>query len=289
MKNRKFTIVSPIKNEVKRLERSLPTFYEVNPNEVIICTDEPSPPEVIKAVKRIAKRYNMEHKTKILPVPRNPEYAYHQAWVRRMGYKTAKNDIILTSDIDLMLNKNVLKAIDLVGKNNVGLVSLTKFRHPYNIISFYRTFSFAFLSLIYFFFLRHLGSGTGGLKMTNFSGLYALYRPNWQDSEDEGVKNIYPPSTKRDPSNKIDNNAFRIGEDTYLRDCMVKKYNVIYLSRIGAVIMDREKAFHPSQQIERARYSIKTGRSLLGAIIHASIWAEPHYLKEYLRVRKFSR
>jgi len=289
LKNRKFTVVTLLKNEVKRLERSLPLFYKINPDEVIICTDDPSPPKVLNAINKIAKQYGMENRTKIVAVRRNPEFGYHQAWVRRSGFTASRNDIILTSDIDLLINKNVLKAIDLVGKNNVGLVSLSKFRHPYNLISFYRAFGAAFIIFMYYLLLRHIGSGTSGVKMTTFTGLYALHRPSWLDSEDDGVKKIHSPSTKKNPNEKNNSATFRIGEDTYLRDCMVKKYNIIYLSRIGAVIMDREKIYHPSQQIERAIYSIKTKRSLIGAIIHSIIWAEPHYLKKYLEERKIQR
>ena len=174
-----------MKDEVNRLERSLPLFYKINPDEVIICTDDPSPSKVLKAINRIAAQHGMSDKTKIHSVMRNPEYGYHQAWVRRSGFLAAKNDIILTSDVDLLINKNTLKAINLVGKNNVGLVSLSKFRHPFDLISFYRAFGSAFIIIMYYLLIRHQSSGTGGVRMTTFTGLYALHKPSWLDTEDD--------------------------------------------------------------------------------------------------------
>ena len=277
----KFTIVAPIKDEVERLRRSLPTFYEIGPDEVIICTDDPSPKLIKEAVKELAIQYNMVDKTKVLPVPRNPEYKYHQAWVRRSGYRSAKNDIILTSDIDLYLNKNVHKAIRLIGKDNIGLVSLSKFRPPFNLESFVRTIGEFFLRILYILLLKNIRS-TSGLKMTLFTGLYALYKPYWLDSEGDDIKKMEPPFHKVDFGAKINKESFNMGEDTFLRDSIEKNHRTITLSTIAGVIMDREKHNHPKMQFERGRYNAKRGRSFLGAIVHTVIHIEPNYLKGFL-------
>ena len=190
MQDTPFTIVTPVKDEAHILKTSLPSFYNVGPDEVILCTDDPTPKIVSRTVEKIAKAHNMENRTKILPVPRNTEYAYHQAWVRRSGYLAAKNDVILTTDVDLKITRNVLRAIQLVGKDNVGLVSLTKIRPPYDVLTFARLFGTTSLRILYFLLLRHQKERKSGkgLKMTLFTGLYAFYRPYWLDSEDEGVK-----------------------------------------------------------------------------------------------------
>lgn len=284
----RFSIVTPVKDEAKFLERSLPSFYEINPDEVIICTDDPTPHIIKKTVKEIATRYQMISKTKIHPVPRNPEYSYHQAWVRRSGFLTAKNDTILTSDVDLQLNKNVLEAIELVGKNNIGMITLTKLRYPYNKLGFLRFFGIMILRLLYsLIFNRLVYSDSGkGLRMTLFSGLYVLYRPYWLDSEDDGVKKMVPTVWKQKKGEKIDNNAYNVGEDNYLRDCMEKKHKVLYLTRIGAVVIDRDKHAHPGLQFQRGRYSAKRGRSFLGAVIHTILHIEPNYFKGYLFERQ---
>ena len=223
----------------------------------------------------------MVDKTKVLPVPRNPEYKYHQAWVRRSGYRSAKNDIILTSDIDLYLNKNVHKAIRLIGKDNIGLVSLSKFRPPFNLESFVRTIGEFFLRILYILLLKNIRS-TSGLKMTLFTGLYALYKPYWLDSEGDDIKKMEPPFHKVDFGAKINKESFNMGEDTFLRDSIEKNHRTITLSTIAGVIMDREKHNHPKMQFERGRYNAKRGRSFLGAIVHTVIHIEPNYLKGFL-------
>ncbi|MHA1167757.1 MAG: glycosyltransferase [Candidatus Hodarchaeales archaeon] len=280
-----FTIVVPMKDEIKRLERTLPAFYKVKPDEVIICTDDPIPLGITETVNRIAVNHGMENNTKILNVSRNPEYSYHQAWVRRSGFRAARNDIILTSDIDLVINKNVLKAIKLVGKNNIGMVTLSKFRHPYDVTSYFRAFGLMCLRLLYFLLLRHV-KGSGGLKMTTFTGLYVIYRPYWLEMEDESVKQMAPPIPKRNKYDKYHFDDFNMGEDTFLRDCIEKKYDVIYLSRLGGVIIDREKHYHKSTQFQRGRYSAKRQRSLLGAIVHTILHLEPGYFRGFLSERR---
>lgn len=270
------------------LERSLPSFYNVEPDEVIICTDDPSPKIVVDTIKRIAKRYHMTERTIIHPVPHNPEYSYHQAWVRRSGFLIAKNDFLLVTDIDLELNKNILNAINLVGKNNIGMVSLSKFRYPIDVKSFLRAFGYMSLRLSYFIILQRIKAKKSGegLRMTLFTGLYALYRPYWLDSEDEGVKKMVPSAWKQDLSKKVDQDAYMVGEDNYLRDCMEKKHLVVYLTRIGAVVIDRDKHSHQGIQFQRGRYNAKQGRSLLGAIVHTILHVEPGYFRGYLSERK---
>lgn len=288
MQEKKFTIVVPIKDEVDRLNRSLPSFYRVNPDEVIICTDYPSPPVVINRVNALAKKFDMKDKTKILPVKKNADYSYHQAWVRRAGFTEAKNDIVLTTDIDLDINNNILKAVNLVGENGVGLVSLSKFRQPYDISTFLRAFGYNFLRLSYILILKRIPSKNSGigLQMTLFTGLYAFYKPYWLKTEDEGIKKIVPTAWKQKNKKNYNPNAYNVGEDNYLRDCMERKYRVIYLAQIGAIVIDRDKLALPGMQIQRGRYSARRGRSLLGAIVHSIIKIEPNYLKGFLSERR---
>lgn len=280
----KFSIVAPIKDEVNRLKRSLPFYYETGADEVIICTDDPSPTPILNAVKKIATKHGKLKDTKVLAVSRNPEFKYHQAWVRRLGFKTARNDIVMAADIDLYLNKNVLDAVKIVGKNNIGLVSLYKFKHPYNFETFLRTIGDFLLKITYILFLNRVPKGSG-LYMSLFTGLYAMYRPYWEDSEDEGIKRVHPPFHKASEKQREEIDEIGLGEDTYLRDCMEKMHKVISLSKLGGVVMDREKQYIPKVQFDRGRYSARKGRSYLGAIVHTIAHIEPEYLKGFLYER----
>ncbi|OLS19463.1 MAG: hypothetical protein HeimC3_45430 [Candidatus Heimdallarchaeota archaeon LC_3] len=277
----KFTIVAPIKDEVERLKRSLPYYYKTGADEVIICTDDPSPPLILEAVKKLAIKHGKLKDTKVLAVSRSLEFKYHQAWVRRLGFKTARNDIVMAADIDLYLNKNVLEAVKLVGKNNIGLVSLYKFKQPYNLETFLRTIGDFLLKITYIILLNKVPKGSG-LYMSLFTGLYAMYRPYWENSEDEGIKRVHPPFHKASEKQRREINEIGLGEDTYLRDCMEKKHRVISLSKLGGVVMDREKQYHPKVQFDRGRYSARKGRSYLGAIVHTIAHIEPEYLKGFL-------
>ncbi|MFX1512912.1 MAG: hypothetical protein ACFFCQ_10025, partial [Promethearchaeota archaeon] len=185
----------------------------------------------------------------------------------------------------------VMKAIELVGNNNIGLASLSKFRQPYNLLTFLQTFGYFSLRFFYFIFLRHLHrdykSGKG-LQMTLFTGLYAFYRPYWRDTEDEGIKKLVPTAWQQDrlKLQNVNKDAYNVGEDNYLRDCMEKKYRVLYLARMGATVIDRDKHRDPRLQYQRGRYNAKRRRSLLGAIFHTLLLVEPHYLRGFIAERR---
>lgn len=281
MNDVKFTVVTPIKDEIPRLKKSLPTIYALNPTEVLIITDKPSPPKIVKAVNELSKKYNMEAKTRILEVGRNPEYNYHQAWIRRSGYRNATYDIILTTDVDIYVRKNVLKALNMVGKNGIGMVSLSKFRHPYDLTSLFRAWGNFFLMILHTLIFKYFDGSPSGYKMSTFSGLYALSRPHWLSAEnEEELKKMIPPKYKQKISDDI--NDIPLGEDTFLRDSMLKKkYRVITLDRVGGVVMDREKWIQPEAQFYRGQHYAKVGRSLLGAAVHAIFHTELTFFKGY--------
>ena len=131
--------------------------------------------------------------------------------MRRKGFLEAKNDVILTGDIDLYINKHVLDAVNIVGKDGIGLASVQKFPLQSNlkasIITIWR--------LVYQVFLRSTYSGV-------FTGLYAIYRPYWLETEDDQIKSLQNVKYAGIKGSLL-------GEDTYLRDCMERKYKCVYL------------------------------------------------------------
>lgn len=284
---KKFSVVIPVKNEVDLIRRNLSSWCELKPSEIILCFDKPAPDDCVALARLIARFYNVH--LRILEVERNSEYSFHQAWVRRKGFLEAKHDRILTGDIDLIVNKNVLKAVKMVGKNNVGLVSCSKFRVPTNLTSLWRCFGHNILRKIIAIALTQQFIPPG-LRMTTFTGLYAISRPCWRQSEDEGIKTLVNPkqALRGDYTSSNPLGATSCpGEDSYLRDCMVKKFKVVYLHDIGAKDVQNALRNHPSVQFEVGRYNaLERNRSLLGAIVHTICYFHPYYLQGFLNGRK---
>ena len=287
-----FSIVCPIKDEVNLIPFTLPSFYSVNPSEVILCLDKPAPQNVVETIRKVAKACDAENITRIIEVERNPEYKFHQAWVRRKGFLEAKNDKILTTDIDLIINRNVLKAVNLVGKNNIGLVSCYKFRMPRSFVGLWRTGGRHFLRMLYVILMKRYPKNKRGLRMSLFTGLYALYRPFWLETEDEGIKILINPKQPIREGKTPIHPKFRgicLGEDTYLRNCMEKKYRVVYLPCIGARVLSDPLHDHPAVQYWVGRYNARIARSYLGAVIHVVMHLHFNYFRGFVAERKIMK
>lgn len=262
----KFSIVCPIKDEVDLMQSSLPSFYSVNPDEVILCVDDPPEEKVIEAIGVIAKYHHCGSKTRILKVLRNPSYNYHQAWVRRCGFRAARNDVILTSDIDLVLNKNVLKTVEKVGKDNVGLCSCSKGYGGHRLFNI----------LGYNVFLRLHRTGT-------FTGLYAFYRPFWEETED--VKDAMELKTlKKSNLGTVASGKPRryLGEDTLLLVSMQKKYRTLFVKDVGCVCLTPFSYDIPRLQFEMGRFARASRVTMKSLLLTTFLFGRPHYMRGYL-------
>ncbi len=277
----KFSIVVPVKDEISLLKRTLPSYYSVEPNEVLICTDKPVLKKIKKTVNAIAELYRAGHFTKIVEIEKDPEWFYHQAHVRREGFHKAKYNKILTVDIDLLINKNVHKALDIVGINNVGLISLKKFKKPRDILSFW--------SCIWTTLYWNLYKLFGSLKSSQgFTGLYAIWRPYWLKSEpEEDVKRLVNPKQLFTGEIQDLKNASAItGEDSFLRYCMMKEFKVRHLDDIGAVDLGLPPISLPYLLFRRGQDVAKYGGSFIKCIVRSLLTAQPLYLMGYLHERR---
>ncbi len=282
-----FSIVTPIKNENQLILKTLPSLYQVNPDEVVLCFDKPVERHTLKIVKKIIKAYNADNITKIIEVERNHEWSYHQAYVRRTGFKKATYDRILTTDIDLIINKNVLKALNMVGKDKIGLVSCMQFRYPNNLVAFWRTIGYNILRKVFFYIMK---TQKPSINMSIFSGLYALYRPFWRDSEDEeDVKKLISAKHLAKGSANSERTAMFIGEDRYLRDCMEKHYRVVHLEEIGAFCLSDSVRDRPVIQFEAGRWRAKHNKSFLGQIIRTVIYFHPNHFRGFIYERQIMK
>jgi len=263
----KWSLVMPIKDEVDLLEHSLVSCYKLEPSEVVLCFDNPPDEKTFQKAKEIASRFDIP--TQFVKVDRNPDWKFHQAYVRRIGFLKAKYDRILTVDADLVVNANVFKAVKGVEKNNIGLVSCGKFNPVRNLLGIWRMVAYHIARQIY---------------PVRFTGLYALWRPYWLNSEDEGIKNLEDPRLKH-----ITGTLVSVGEDTYLRNCMQLKHHCVYLKDIGCRCLTRYVEDVPHVQFETGRYLFEHGHRLLRVLIKTLMYTRPHILRGYLyqkRVRK---
>jgi hypothetical protein len=279
-----FSIVVPVKDEVDLIPRTLPSYYAVNSSEVIVCTNKPTPRKVRQVIQKVAVACDALDITRIVEVERDPEWIFHQAHVRRAGFHKAKYDRILTGDIDLVVNKNILKAVELVGENNVGLVSLNKFWYPRTLVDYWGIGIVTFLRKILHGLLDPV------MTTSSFSGLYAIWRSYWLDSEpQEEVKRLVnPKQIYRGERPNLKLASVIAGEDAFLHNCIIKKHKVIYLRAVGAVDLGIPTHKRPHVQYIYGQHFARQGRSFIVSLARAILRAEPYYLHGYLN-EKYKR
>lgn len=235
-----FSVVLPMRGtEVKLLKRNLLSWCLLKPSEIILGLDNPAPKKCVDVANEVASRYNIH--LRIIEIEQNPEYKMHQAWARRKCFREAKNDIIFTGDTDLYVYPACLKALEIIGKDNVGLVSLMKKRNVRSIGGITKNLINARVKA----YQRKRGLIKEN-EQAYFTGLYCIYRPYWLDSEDESsIKNMLHPYDAPLLMNSW--GGYR-GEDTHLHDHMKKKYRCIYLPDIGAE--DQRPGLEERKQIQ---------------------------------------
>jgi FkbM family methyltransferase len=269
-----FSVVLPMRDtELRLLKRNLPSWCLLKPSEILLGLDQPASQKCVSLAKEIASRYDVN--LRIIEIERNPEYKMYQAWARRKCFREAEHDIILTGDIDLYVYPACIKAVELVGKGNVGLVSLSKLRNQ-------RSFSGILRNFIHNR-VRESRRRKGLLKENRsyFTGLYCIYRPYWLDSEDEvSIKNMLHPY---DAPLLVDSWGGYRGEDTHLRDHMIKKYQCVYLADIGAE--DLRPGLEERKQIQSkiGMMFAHEGRSPVSVLNHALFNLRFHVYKSYMK------
>jgi hypothetical protein len=223
---------------------------------------------------------------KLIKVLRGGEWKYQMAKARRMGFLEAKNDRIFTGDIDCVVNKNCLKAVNLVGKNNVAMASVTKFHLPKKLIDIYRLIGYGIIKVYIHRIAKKFGT-------SSFSGQYALYKPYWlaTPEELEDAKKMFSVKQKmREGKYEYgDIGLSAMGEDIHMREFMSKKYKVKYLQDIGAFVLSDPYENNPVIQFWKGMYFAEQGRKMLISVLRAIIRGQPHYLVGHLYERRRMR
>lgn len=276
-------LIKGTKEELKLIPRTLPSYYAVKPSEVVLSIDDPPEDErIMPKIQSIIKNFHAEEITRILKIKVGGEgWNDQQMKARHIGFLKTKYKRILTGDIDLIINKNVLKTVKLVGKNNVGLVSCTKLRVPHDFLSLYRLFGDTFLKTVVHRFKKRFG-------VTGFEGLYAVWKPFWLEVEppEKAKKFVKLKSKVRDgkPINMTD--FYGAGDDTFLRDLMIKKHKCIYLKDVGGLVSTDFWEERPIIQYSKGVHFAGQGRKLLVSLGRAILRAQPYYLCGYLHGRR---
>jgi hypothetical protein len=257
------------------IKNNFHTYLKVGAEEVLLCIDDGSSDQFVGKLKSlyddIKAEYNDASSFRIVKVEKRSDYSFHQAWVRRKGFLEAKNDVILTGDIDLYINKCVQKAVNMVGKDDIGLASVQKFPLQSNLKGSLSTI----WRLVYQVFIRSAYFGV-------FTGLYAVYRPYWLETEDERIKNLQNVKYAGIKGSLL-------GEDTYLRDCMQRKYRCVYLRCIGAI--DFGIALHDNAHMQFAmgRLYFHQQKPLWQVLAAAFVYYHPDSIVGYFYEKERAR
>lgn len=187
--------------------------------------------------------------------------------------------------------QNELKAVKMVGKNDVGLVSLNKFRYPNSLIRFLRLIGTGIMQkYVHFSAKAYRGRG---IATTAFTGLYAIwrdYRLHSEPKEEAQKRKSSKTPLRRGEKVEWDSDMIRgTGEDTFLRDHMKEKHEVVCPSDIGGYVLTDPMEDLPVVQFKKGIHFCLRGRNLLGALARTVFRLQPHYLCGHLYGRNLLR
>ena len=247
-KNVKFSVVMPIHNEEKFLYYSLPSIYRLKPDEIILifdrCTDNS-----LKVARKIAKHFNYLDKTKFIEMNEpSPEWKFRVAFLRRYGFRLAKNNIILNTDADTILDPKIREYIKKIGESKIALISFGRKNYPITFQDFITRIAYTLNPKI------------------GFTGIYAFSKKAWIETEDqESVKKIVR------------------AEDTHLRISISKKYKVAFIKTNSIHLRPEESK--KRHYIKGYTYWIVKRNPFWKAFLHSIIYLRPQLLTGYIRAR----
>jgi len=271
-----FSVVVPVsENDASLVPRTLPRWLALPADEVILCVDKPASQHLIEVIRENSRG---DDRLRVVEVPRESGWMFHQAFARRTGFKSARFDKILTGDIDVIVNENVVTAIRMVGKDSIGIVNLQKEMRS------------GFFDVVQNSTRRVIRA----LKReAYFTGLYALYRPYWLETEDEeSAKKIPHPlshgALEREDDFFVGLSSGReatippyLGDDTMLKRAMLKKYRVVSLPQIGGVEVRTETDNRPAFQARQAVRHFRDGRTFAYITVKSILYVRGTLLSAY--------
>lgn len=248
----------PIHNEAKFLPYSLPSIYRLKPDEVLLlfdrCTD--NSPEI---AKKMADRHKYASRTRFIEINEpSPRWKFRIAFVRRQGFKIAKNHVILNTDADTMLSEEIADAIPLIGKSDIGMVKFGRRPYPRTLQSYLGTLISPFLHVL------------KGHPAIGFAAIYAFSKEAWLATENP----------------KLAKNVLR-AEDTHLYSSISKKYKAIFIETRTLHLRPQEtKENHFLKGV--TRWQVKRA-PLWMVVAHTFMFLRPPVLSGYLKARLQSK
>jgi len=249
-----FSIVCPVKDEADIIPKTLPSFYSISPAEVILCVDKPAPQCVVKIISNVARACNAEDETRIIEVERNPEYKFHQAYVRRSGFLKAKCDKILTVDIDIIIDKNIKKYFTLVN-GETKLVSFAKSSYPPH----FRYIIAHLIQSVYKLVRRK--------TYESFTGLYFFSKEAWIETEDVDSLKTMPR-----------------GEDTHLHQHMREKYKTIFIDDVRNICLRPKETIKYHYLVGVIKWRTRKD-PFWRVVVHSILYFRPHVIIGYLSAK----
>lgn len=247
-----FSIVLPVHNEENLLKYTLPSVYRLKPGEVIIIFDRCSDNSVLLS-KKIEKKFSGESFTKFIELnDSSPEWSSRIAFLRNYGNNISSNDIILTTDADIVLDEKITEYIKLISEKGIAFISLSFYDYPYTIQCF----------------TRRLFSTLTPAK--SYAGLYIFSKKAWKETEDiEKEKKIIR------------------SEDTLLRLSIQTKYKTIFRNTSSFHLRPMEnKNRHYLKGID---YWEIVHESFLKIFLHSILNFRPATMAGYIHARYFKK
>lgn len=252
-------LVDIAEKDVGLVPRVLPSWLALGAADVVLAVDEPASGALRVAIEAAS---GGNPAVRILEVPEDRSWGFRMALVRRRGLKAARFDRILTGDIDIVVNSQCLKALRIVGEDDVGMACLEKRRGGGTVGEVVRNVSKKVVKVV--------------RRRPFFTGLYALYRPYWLDSEvEEEAMSV--------PSPYAGGQEF-LGEDVMMRNAVRRRHKVVYLPVVGGT--DVTISFEDRPSIQRklgARYFTE-GVGLAYVLTRSLMYARGTVLGTYLRL-----
>lgn len=262
-----FSVVIPVAaGDVGLIGRTLPSWLGVSNDEVIIVIDEDAPQSLASQITNVGERAASRTPLRVVKASRTHSWRFHQAYVRRVGFREARNDLIVTGDIDLIVRRNLGEILRGPGEDNVGLTSCIRLVAPNSPARVLRSVSYLVKQK---------------LMPPLFSGLYAFWRPYWIETEDSGIERL--------GNARINEYATAglglVGEDTYLFACMKRRYRCLHRNAVGGISLTRNVEDLPKEQFAWGRYLAATGTESATSLAASIAFAYPHLLRGYLYQR----
>ena len=248
----RFSVVMPIHNEEIFLPYSLPSVLRLMPDEVILIFDRCFD-KSLEIAEEITERYKYRSRTAFIELNEPSQgWKFRVAFLRRHGFKLARNDIVLNTDADNLLDEKIANYIRLVGEKNVGMVKFSLVPYPRTFQSFIGTLVSPFLPTV------------------GFGSLYAFSKKAWLETENqESIRN-----TSR-------------AEDTHLRLSIQQRYKVLFVKTKTLNLRPRETPdYHFLKGVTRWQ---EKRENLLVVVIHSFIYLRPLVLWGYLKARLQTR